>query len=164
MKVSSPYYTPAGYERLRLRIQRAREDYLAVCRSNEEAAGAGDSSVWHDNFAYEENQRRMHQLATRVKELEHLAASARLVAPPPGATRATIGTSVEIRIDDGEPTTWHLVGFDDGDPESRRLSYNSPLGRALVGAAPGDIREVLLEGRELEVELVAIAKQPAPDI
>ena len=47
-----------GYARLQQRLQEALDSYNAVCATNAEAADAGDSSVWHDNFAYEENRAR----------------------------------------------------------------------------------------------------------
>ena len=77
----SYYLTPAGRGRLRRRIEEARLAYLTVCASNGDAAGAGDSSVWHDNFAYEENQRQMHQLARRVSTLEEVLLRSREVQP-----------------------------------------------------------------------------------
>jgi len=151
-----PFYTSAGYERLLDRIARARADYHAVCRTNEEAAGAGDSSVWHDNFAYEENQRRMHQLATRVADLERLAQRARIVSPPSTVDRVMVGTRVTVRIEDRAEAHWEIAGFDDGDPALGRISYVSPLGRALIGTAAGEVLEVVLDGRARELEVLAV--------
>ena len=71
----------AGYQRLLDTLQAAKRRYDVVCASNEEAAGAGDSSVWHDNFAYEDNQRQMHQLARRVRDLQHLEYEWRATTP-----------------------------------------------------------------------------------
>lgn len=155
-ELERPYYTRSGYERLLARIVRAREDYLEVCRSNEEAAGAGDSSVWHDNFAYEENQRRMHQLATRVRELEDLARRARIVdgARPESVA---IGCRVRVRIDDEREVSWAIAGYDDGDPELGRISYVSPLGRALIGATRGEIVDATIDKRVRELEVLEIS-------
>ena len=62
--------TPAGLRRLNQRLAAARQRYLDICADNEDAAGAGDTSVWHDNFAYEENQRQMHALARRLRDMQ----------------------------------------------------------------------------------------------
>lgn len=157
------YLTPAGLRRLDARIAAAREAYLAVCQSNEEAAGAGDSSVWHDNFAYEENQRRMHQLAARVRDLEALARRVRLAQPAAtGAERARVGVSVRVvNTDDAHEAVWFLAGYDDGDVAGGRLSYASPLGAALVGAEAGDVVTVRFDGAERAVEVLEIL--PAPE-
>jgi transcription elongation GreA/GreB family factor len=159
-----PCYTRAGYERLLSRIARAREDYLAVCRTNEEAAGAGDSSVWHDNFAYEENQRRMHQLATRVADLERLAQSARIVSLPSSIDRVMVGTRVTVRIEDRAEARWEIAGFDDGDPVLGRISYVSPLGRALIGTIAGEVLEVVLDGRARELEVIAVTRAELEEV
>ena len=62
--------TAAGQQRTASRLNKVRDAYDAVCASNGAAAEAGDNSVWHDNFDYEENQRQMHQLARRFRDLE----------------------------------------------------------------------------------------------
>jgi len=72
------HLTPGGFRRLQARIAAARRDYFAACAETEVAAESGDTSVWHDNFAFEENTRQKHQMARRVKDLEAMAASARV--------------------------------------------------------------------------------------
>lgn len=151
------FFTPRGIERLRKRIDDARRAYKTVCEDNPEARESGDSSVWHDNFAFEENQRQMHQLARRVRDLEAMLSSAIVVLPheaPPG--RVGVGSRVTFTVDDDERCCT-VVGYDDGDPPSNRLSYNSPLGLALLGASVGDEREVVLAGRTRVVSVVEIA-------
>lgn len=134
------YLTRFGLARLQQRLTRARADYRAVCSGNPEARDSGDSSVWHDNFAFEENQRRMHQLARLVRDLEMLVAGVDLVEPPEDPERVAIATRVQFRVE-GESSIQSLfiAGFDDGDPAVSRVGYNSPIARALIGSEPGDI-------------------------
>jgi transcription elongation GreA/GreB family factor len=151
------FFTPRGVERLRRRIAEARAAYLAVCEQNPEAREAGDSSVWHDNFAFEETQRQMHQLARRVRDLESVLLLAEVVTPERAPVRAAIGTRVHYRLDGQErASVATLVGWDDGDPASKRVSYNSPLGVALIGATVGEERELLAGGRPRTAEILAI--------
>ncbi len=158
------YTTPDGYRRLAALIAQTRARYNEVCQSNEEAAGAGDSSVWHDNFAYEENQRQMHQLARRVRDLENLLASIMVVDPPREDPPAVcLGAVVELAVfpdpeteEPSEVLTWTIAGYEDGDPKEGRISYNSPLGSRLMGKEVGE--EVSLHiNREAKVaEIVSI--------
>ena len=160
------YTTERGLERTRARLAQARARYFAVCDSNEDAAGAGDSSVWHDNFAYEENQRQMHQLARRVRELENAidrleVVSAYKIAPD----TVRLGCSVRVRFDDdGEERTFFLAGWADGDPSQSRISYLSPLGLALVGAREGDARTLSVAGETKEIEVREILAAPAEEV
>jgi transcription elongation GreA/GreB family factor len=73
-----------------------------------------------------------------------------------------VGTRVRYRLD-GEASDREavLAGWDDGEPAERRLSYNSPLGAALLGAGMDDEREVTLAGRTRSIVVVAI--EPAED-
>lgn len=133
------HLTPGGFRRLQARIAAARREYFAACAETEVAAESGDTSVWHDNFAFEENTRQKHQLARRVKDLEEMAASARVHELPRNEpTAVRLGTVVTLLHEDGTERTWFLAGWDDGDPESGRVAYNSVLGRALVGKEVGD--------------------------
>ncbi|MGZ8418618.1 MAG: GreA/GreB family elongation factor [Allosphingosinicella sp.] len=49
-----------------------------------------------------------------------------------------------------------LVGEDETDAANGRISWTSPIGRAIRGAGVGDLRRVTLPGGEREVEIVAI--------
>ena len=165
-KQARRYTTPAGLKRLQARIKEARAAYLVVCASNEEAAGSGDSSVWHDNFAFEENQRQMHQLARRVRDLEHLAMSMEIVPPakePP--ERVRIGCAVRVTfLDDDSERRFFVAGFDDGAPDEGRLSYAAPLARVVLGAEEGDTRVLRLKGRRRTLEVSAIEAAPPAEL
>ena len=160
------YTTPGGYRRLKERLEKAREAYFRVCASNEEAAGAGDSSVWHDNFAYEENQRQMHQLARRVRDLEALLGRIEVVRLRPTAPDTVrIGSRVRFRFDeDDQDQVLFIAGYDDGDPAQHRISYNSPLARALMGSQEGDLVTFRVGGRIREVEVLEILPPPPEEL
>ena len=163
--MSRPYYfTARGLERLRARVRAARAAYREVCDDNPAALESGDSSGWHDNFAFEENQRQMHQLARHVRDLEATLSRARVVPSWTTAPDAAyLGTSIVYRfVDEAQTRSAWIAGWDDGDPESGRLSYNSPLGASLLGAAPGDEREVTLGGVVRRLELIEVGPTP-PD-
>lgn len=160
------YQTPEGLERLRKRIANARLQYKVVCDDNPAAAEAGDSSVWHDNFAYEENQRKMHMLARLVRDLEHRFATTSVVGSVNSEpTKARVGCLVVYRFtDEATERSCTVSGFDDGDPDAGRVSYNSPLGVALVGAEVGERRSFVVAGRRREVEVIDLALAPTESV
>ncbi|MCA9547133.1 MAG: GreA/GreB family elongation factor [Myxococcales bacterium] len=150
--------TPAGLRRLNQRLAAARQRYLDICADNEDAAGAGDTSVWHDNFAYEENQRQMHAAARTVRDLEHLLRRMQVVHPVERPSQATVGTEVTFSDEDGEEHRWILGGYEDSDPAEGRVAYTTPLGQALMGARPGELRQWPRGGRRVEIEITAICR------
>jgi transcription elongation factor GreA len=152
------YVTAKGLRLLRTRLDAARAAYKAVCDDNPAARESGDSSVWHDNFAFEENQRLMHQLAARIRDLETELAHVVVVDPLRAAPhRAVIGAGVRYHIE-GEPAARSciLVGHGEGLPEARHVAYDSPLGAALLGARPGDELDIPVAGRLRPAEVIAI--------
>jgi transcription elongation GreA/GreB family factor len=93
--------TAAGQQRTASRLNKVRDAYDAVCASNGAAAEAGDNSVWHDNFDYEENQRQMHQLARRFRDLEDAMRRMEVVAAPSDPTKVCFGCVVIVETADG---------------------------------------------------------------
>jgi transcription elongation factor GreA len=150
------FLTREGVLRLEARIAAARAEFEAICRDNPAAAESGDSSVWHDNFAFEENQRQMQRLAKRVRELEQLRDRAVTVeAPARPPSEVVLGARVLYQVD-GEPTPRRIAigGFDDGDAAAGVVSYNSPLGRALLGLRVGDEAELRLAGKSCNATIL----------
>lgn len=157
--------TPGGKRRLTARLDAVRAEFDAIVADMPEALESGDTSGWHDNFAFEDNQRRQGLLAQRIRELERVIDQAEVVAPWERVPeRVYVGVSVSWRFEDDPPgqkrAVW-IAGFEDGDPSAGRVSYDSPLGRALLGAQEGDLRGVRIDGRVREVEVLALG--PTPD-
>lgn len=155
--------THGGKRRLSTRLDAVRAEFDAVVADMPAALESGDTSGWHDNFAFEDNQRRQHQLAHRIRDLERVLDSAEVVEPWTEAPeRVYVGVSVTFCFSDApddERTIW-VAGFEDGDPAAGRVSYDSPLGRALLGAEEGDERRVRIGDRERTVEVLELGPTP----
>ncbi len=93
-------------------------------------------------------------MAAATRDLRYWAArraSAQLVEARAGAT-VTFGATVTIERDDGRRQIWRITGEDEADPTAGRVSYVSPLARALIGKRVGDVATF---GANV-VELIAI--------
>jgi transcription elongation GreA/GreB family factor len=82
-------------------------------------------------------------------------ATAQRVQPDPAPEAAGFGTRVMIRRE-GKVSTLTIVGEDEADPEAGLVAWTSPLARALDGAEPGEIVELVAGGRTIAVELLAL--------
>jgi transcription elongation GreA/GreB family factor len=80
-------------------------------------------------------------------------ASAQLTEPAPEPGKAQFGRAVTIEREDGRRQSWRIVGEDEADPARGSVSYVSPLARALLGKAEGDV--VVVAGGEVEIVEVA---------
>ncbi|WP_158813704.1 transcription elongation factor GreA [Methylocapsa sp. S129] len=102
------------------------------------------------------NERR-RAAAPAYRDLRYFAErlrSAQLVAPPALGDTVAFGNRVTFSRDDGRRQVFRIVGEDEADPRNESISYVSPVARALIGKAVGDV-VVLGDG---EIEVLAIAE------
>ena len=91
-------------------------------------------------------------MARATRDLRYWSARrapAQLSEPELVADQVQFGRTVEVERDDGRRQSFRIVGEDEADPAAGRISYVSPLARALVGATVGDV--VSVAGGEVEV-------------
>ena len=156
MSSTPNYITPAGYRRL-------REEYEALYGVERPqlletifwAAGNGDRS---ENGDYIYGRKRLREVDRRIDWLSKRMADAKVVDPAAQPERARIwfGATVTL-VDEAEvQRTITLVGEDETDAARGLIAWSSPIGRAVRGAAVGDLRRVTLPAGERELEIVAI--------
>lgn len=151
------YITPDGYRRL-------REEYEALYGGERPklletiawAAANGDRS---ENADYQYGRRRLREIDRRINFLSRRMADARVTDPArqPDRSRVWFGATVTLVDEDEQERIVTLVGEDEAEAGEGRLSWNSPLARAVRGAAIGDVRKVTLPAGERDYEIVAIA-------
>jgi transcription elongation factor GreB len=154
--VKSNYITPAGYRRL-------REEYEALfgverpklVETISWAAGNGDRS---ENGDYIYGRKRLREIDRRIDWLSRRMSGARVIDPATqeDRSRAWFGATVTLADEDDNERVVTLVGDDEADPAAGRIGWNSPLARAVRGAAVGDLRKVALPAGEREYEVTAI--------
>jgi transcription elongation GreA/GreB family factor len=102
------------------------------------------------------NEKR-RQAAGPLRDMRYYAArvgSARVVANPTSADVVAFGCTVTFRRGDGRVQTYRLVGEDEADPAAGTISHASPVGRALMGKAAGDVATV--GGQEIEIVAISV--------
>ncbi|ADU15370.1 transcription elongation factor GreA [Asticcacaulis excentricus] len=91
-------------------------------------------------------------MARATRDLRYYTArlgSAQPVAPVANANKVVFGCTVEIARDDGRVQTFKIVGEDEANPKVGKISYVSPLARALLGREAGD--ETQISGASVEI-------------
>ncbi|ALJ13791.1 transcription elongation factor GreB [Sphingopyxis macrogoltabida] len=120
------------------------------------AAGNGDRS---ENGDYIYGRKRLREIDRRLSFLARRMKAARVVDPAaqPDKSRIWFGATVELADDDDVRRIVTLVGDDEAEAGDGRIGWNSPLARALRGAAVGDLRTVQLPAGPKEWEILRIS-------
>ena len=150
------YITPEGYRRL-------REEYDALFGGERPklletiawAAANGDRS---ENADYQYGRRRLREVDRRINFLARRMKEAKVTEPArqPDKSRVWFGATVTLADEHGNERVVSLVGEDEADAGAGRISFHSPLARAIRGAAVGDLRTVRLPSGEKDYEVLAI--------
>jgi transcription elongation factor GreB len=149
------YMTPAGAKQLADELQRlAQIERPKVVREVAEAAAQGDRS---ENAEYIYGKKRLREIDRRLHFLTRRLDSAVVVRPEElGGDVVRFGAVVEIQDEAGERKTYRLVGPDEADPTKGKLSFQSPMGQALMKRRVGDVVVVKRPAGEIEIEIVAL--------
>ena len=149
--------TLRGAELLRVELKRLKsEDRPRVIRSIAEARSHGDLS---ENEEYHAAREQQGFIEGRIKEIESRLAAAEVidVASLPPSERVVFGATVELEDqDEGAAVTYQIVGEDEADIRSGRVSVTSPIARAMIGKIPGDIVDVAAPGKTRSYEIVSV--------
>ena len=119
-----------------------------------EARAHGDLS---ENAEYHAARERAGFIEGRISEIEAKLANAQIVDPKlvDAEGRCVFGATVDIETD-GEKATWQIVGEDEADIKAGRISYSSPISKALIGKESGEIVEVQTPGGVKRYEIIDV--------
>jgi transcription elongation factor GreA len=132
---------PEGHRLLDEELRRLRlEERPAVVQAIEEARAHGDLS---ENAEYHAAKERQGQIEMSIADLEDKLSRALVIDPKTlSGDKVVFGATVTLIDEDEKKVKYQLVGQTEANATNGRISYNSPLGRALIGRQVGDEVEV----------------------
>jgi len=133
----SNYITQEGLTKLKDQLVETKTKLKEVSVKIKEARELGDLS---ENAEYHQAKTEQSFLMGREQEIEQKIKNAQIIEKHNGSV-IQVGSTVEIE-DDGEKMTYEIVGSDEADPLSGRISVDSPIGASLIGHKKGDKVEV----------------------
>jgi transcription elongation factor GreB len=144
------YITPEGARRLQTELGALRsKERPKVVTEVADAAAQGDRS---ENAEYIYGKKRLREIDRRMRFLTKRLEAAVVVTPTARSDeRVFFGATVAVEDEDGATSRYQIVGEDEIDLKKGRVSWRSPIGRALLKKSPGDT--VLLRRPSGEVEL-----------
>ncbi len=153
--------TKKGYEALRAELDRLKKvERPKVIEDIAEARSHGDLS---ENAEYDAAKERQGFIESRIKELENKLADARIIEIANRVSETVVfgATVVVIESESQQKKQYMLVGQDEADLKSGKISVQSPVGRALIGKRVGELVEVQTPARLAEYEILEIRFEEA---
>jgi transcription elongation factor GreA len=137
-------------------------NYLVTVREKEvaeqikEARSFGDLS---ENSEYDEAKTEQGKLYSKIAEIKNLIENAEIITKSDETDKVGIGSAVTVRdCEFNTEETYRIVGSQEADPITRRISDDSPFGRGLMGSKVGDVVEIEAPAGKLKFEILKIDK------
>jgi len=136
--MANPFLTKEGYSKLLEELENLRTHKRAEIADRLHEAMEGGELI--ENAEYEAAKNEQAFVEGRIKELEILLATARVVDTSVVMGSVQVGATVTIKPDDngGEQEIYTIVGAAEADPIEGKISNESPLGKALLNRKAGD--------------------------
>ncbi len=150
------YVTPAGFKRLKDEalhlIDKERPDLVKVVQW---AASNGDRS---ENADYIYGKRRLREIDRRIRFLTKRLDAAVVVDPAQreASDQVFFGATVTVMHESGGENTYSIVGIDEADASRGRISWISPLARALLKAREGDTVVLRTPAGQEDIEVKSV--------
>jgi len=148
--------TPEGYQKLKEELDRLlKVERPANIKAIAEARAHGDLS---ENAEYHAAKERQSFMEGRIQELQAKLAAAEVIDPAKiNQSKIAFGAKVKVAdVEAEEEYEFTLVGPDETDVKSGKISITSPVGKALIGKEVGDVAVVKAPSRTIEYEILEI--------
>jgi transcription elongation factor GreA len=149
--------TVRGAELLREELQRLKHvERPAVITAIAEARAQGDLS---ENAEYDAARERQAFVEGRIAEVESKLSNAQIIDPRlvDADGRVVFGATIDLEdVESGDKVTYQIVGDDEADIRSGKISVSSPIARALISRSSGDMARVAAPGGTREYEILDV--------
>ncbi|WP_037501540.1 transcription elongation factor GreA [Sphingomonas jaspsi] len=143
-----------GYRLLEEELKRLKKERPEIVDAIEEARAHGDLS---ENAEYHAAKERQGQIEAQIGDIEDRLSRALVIDPTTlSGDKVVFGATVTLLDEEDKKIRYQLVGQQEADAKVGRISYNSPLGRALIGKEVGEDVEVTTPGGERYYEVAKI--------
>lgn len=148
--------TTNGAEQLRQELAALKTERPKIAKAIGAARELGDL---RENAEYHAAKEQQGLVEARIRDIEAKLTNAQIIDPTKITTidKIVFGATVHLsNIDTDEELRYQIVGEDEADMKSAKVSINSPIARALIGKRVNDIAEVVTPGGTIEYEIIKI--------
>ena len=161
------FLTKNGLEIAQKKLKGLENELNFVLSQKGEASEVG-GNTYHDNAAFETLVRKEQMILSDIKNLRDIINTAEIIEEKLGNKKIGIGSIVLVKSENGQEAEYKhrsrssssleykIVGLMESDPSKNRISYETPLGSALMGAKKGEKKEFSAGGKKKIVEILEV--------
>lgn len=147
------YLSAEGLQKLKETLEELKTvKRKEIARRLEHAKSLGDLS---ENAEYQETKEEQSLVESKIADLEETIRTATLIAKDRVTDETTVGSTIRVHSSRGEEI-YTIVGSEEADPLTGKISNESPIGRAFIGRRRGDRVEVKTPGGSTIYEVLEI--------
>ncbi|MGC8970608.1 MAG: transcription elongation factor GreA [bacterium] len=157
MKDKEIYLTKEGYEALLRELEDLKKNKRKeVTEKIKEAKEFGDLS---ENAEYTEAKNQQAFVEGRILTIEKILSKARIIEEDGYPDKVSLGSKVKVlNLTDNSVVEYHIVSSPEVNVRENKISDESPVGRALIGAGIGDVIRVKVPKGEVELKILEIRR------
>jgi len=149
------YLTPEGAKKLQSELnQLLNVDRAKVVHEVAEAAAQGDRS---ENAEYIYGKKKLREIDRRIRFITKRLDAAVVVKQEGSHDEVRFGATVDVEDENGKKSSYLILGPDEASPSTGSISFQSPLGKALMKRKVGDVVSVTRPAGEIEIEIKKIS-------
>ncbi len=147
------YISKEGLEDLKKEFEKRKTTERK--KITEQIAAAKELGDLSENFEYHEAKEQQGLNESRILQLEAMILDSVIVEETRGSEAVTLGVTFKVEIN-GAEKTYSMVGSSEADPLKGKISNESPIGKAFMGAKVGDMIEVEVPSGTMTYKIVGI--------
>lgn len=145
--------TPEGYREIEEQIEELKKDRPIKIARLKAARALGDLS---ENTEYSTAKRDLRHLESRLRFLNNQLTYAQIIQPQ-GNGKIDLGSTVTIEfLDDHDQVTYKIVGTQEADLAANKLTFDSPLGQAMMNQTAGTSVNVVSPDSTYQVKIISV--------
>jgi transcription elongation factor GreA len=148
------HLTQAGVDELRTEMEALIAERAPIAERIKTAREFGDLA---ENAEYSSARLEQERCESRISEIDHILKNVSIIKSPKKTDAVQLGSTVELRSEDGKNKKFTVVGTVEADPLNGKISDESPIGKALIGKKLSEAVEIVTPAETATYKIVTIS-------
>jgi transcription elongation factor GreA len=149
------YLTKSGAQKIKDELELRMKKRKEIAQAIKEAKELGDLS---ENAEYSEAKNQQRENESRIIRLENMIRTYKVVDRKPTGSRIGLDSKIKVKNKNlNKEMIFHIVGSNEADPSSGKISNESPIGKIFLGKSKGDVVDLILaNGKKIGYKILSV--------